>query len=66
MSISIQICLVFILVANHSGRLVKGINFLRPSTIGVVGSNPTRGMDICVRLFYFCVVLRVGSGLTTA
>jgi hypothetical protein len=31
---------------------------------GVVGSNPTKGMGVCVRLLCVCVVLRVGSGLT--
>jgi hypothetical protein len=30
---------------------------------GIVGSNPTQGMHICVRLFCVCVVLSVGSGL---
>jgi hypothetical protein len=24
---------------------------------GIVGSNPARGMDVCMRLFYVCVVL---------
>jgi hypothetical protein len=33
------------------------------SNTGIVGSNPTRGMDVCVRLFCVCVVLCVGSGL---
>jgi hypothetical protein len=33
---------------------------------GVVGSNPTRSMDICVRLFCVCVVLRVGRGPVTS
>jgi hypothetical protein len=28
-----------------------------------LGSNPTQGMDACVRLFCVCVVLCVGSGL---
>jgi hypothetical protein len=32
---------------------------------GVVGSNPTQGMDVWVRLFCVCVVLCVGSGLAT-
>jgi hypothetical protein len=32
---------------------------------GIVGSNPTRGMDVCVRLFCVCVVLCVGRGLVT-
>jgi hypothetical protein len=27
-----------------------------------MGSNPTRGMNVRVRLFYACVVLCVGSG----
>jgi hypothetical protein len=30
---------------------------------GIVGSIPTQGMDICVRLFYVYVVLCAGSGL---
>jgi hypothetical protein len=32
---------------------------------GVVGSDPTRGMFVCVRLFCVCVVLCVGIGLAT-
>jgi hypothetical protein len=35
------------------------------SNTGFVGSNPTWGMDVCVRLFCVCVVLCVGIGLTT-
>jgi hypothetical protein len=38
--------------------------FTRTNT-GIVGSNHTRCMDICVRLFCVCVVLCVGSGLAT-
>jgi hypothetical protein len=38
--------------------------FARSNT-GIVGSNPNRGMDVCVRLFYVCVVLYVGSVLAT-
>jgi hypothetical protein len=38
--------------------------FARLNT-GIVGSNPTRGMDVCVLLFYVCVVLCVGSSLAT-
>jgi hypothetical protein len=31
---------------------------------GIVGSNPTQGMDFwCMRLFCVCVVLCLGSGL---
>jgi hypothetical protein len=35
------------------------------SNAGIGGSNPTQGMDVCVRLFSICVVLCVGSGLAT-
>jgi hypothetical protein len=35
------------------------------SNTGVMISNPTRGMGLCVRLFCVCVVLCVGSGLAT-
>jgi hypothetical protein len=35
------------------------------SNTRVVGSNPFRGMDVCPRFSYVCVVLRVGSGLAT-
>jgi hypothetical protein len=38
--------------------------FARLNT-GIVGSNPSRRMDVSVRLFYVCVVLCVGSGLAT-
>jgi hypothetical protein len=37
--------------------------FARSNT-GIVGSNPTQGMDVCVRLFCVCV-LCIGSGLAT-
>jgi hypothetical protein len=35
------------------------------SNTGIVGSNPTRGMNNCVRLFCVCVVLCVDGGLET-
>jgi hypothetical protein len=35
------------------------------SNAGVAGLNPTRGMDVCVRLFCVCVVLYIGGGLAT-
>jgi hypothetical protein len=36
------------------------------SNAAIMGSNPTRGMDVCVHLFYVCVVLCVGSALRRA
>jgi hypothetical protein len=36
--------------------------FARSNT-GVVGSNPTLGMDVCVRLLCVCIILCVGCGL---
>jgi hypothetical protein len=38
--------------------------FTRSNT-GIVGSNPTRGMNVCVRLFCVCAVLYTSSGLAT-
>jgi hypothetical protein len=38
--------------------------FARSNT-AIVGSNLTQGLDVCVRLFCVCVVLREGSGLMT-
>jgi hypothetical protein len=35
------------------------------SNTEIVGSNPTRSIDVCVSLFCVFVVLRVGSGLVT-
>jgi hypothetical protein len=35
------------------------------SNTGIMGSYPTRSMDVCVRLFCVCVVLCVGKGLAT-
>jgi hypothetical protein len=32
---------------------------------GIVGSNPTQDMDICVHLFCVCIALCVGRGLAT-
>jgi hypothetical protein len=47
-------------IADHSG-LAKAWTVFACSNTGIVGSNPTQGLDICLRLF--CV--RVGSGLVT-
>jgi hypothetical protein len=33
---------------------------------GIVGSNPTRGMDVCVRLLHVRVFLCIGRGVATA
>jgi hypothetical protein len=45
--------------ADHSGRAKARHVFARSNT-GIVGSNPTQGMDVCA---YFVFVL--GSGLAT-
>jgi hypothetical protein len=50
--------------ADHSSRAVARTVFAR-SNAGIVGSNLTQGMDVCVRLFCVCVVVCVGSGLAT-
>jgi hypothetical protein len=55
--IQIKICPTTV-VARSKARTV-----FATSNAGSVGSNPTRSMDVCVRLFCVCVVLCVGSGL---
>jgi hypothetical protein len=47
-------------MADHSGRVVWGMNCLRPLERWDRGSNPAQGMEVCV-----CVVACVGSGLAT-
>jgi hypothetical protein len=42
----------------------KAWTILARSNAGIVGSNPTQGMDVCVRLLCVCV-LYVDSGLAT-
>jgi hypothetical protein len=63
-----------------SGKNIQPVNIQQPITVvarsrawtvfarwnaWIVSSNPTRGMDVCIRLFCVCVVLYVGSGLAT-
>jgi hypothetical protein len=35
------------------------------SNTGLMGSKPTQGMNVCVRLFCVCVVLCVDDGIAT-
>jgi hypothetical protein len=59
---------------SDNGYLIQSITVAAPSKAwtvfsssktGVVGSNPTRGMVACVRLFCACVFLCAGRGLAT-
>jgi hypothetical protein len=44
----------------------KARNVFALSSIGIVGSIPTQGMDVCPLSFFFAFVLScVGSGLDT-
>jgi hypothetical protein len=43
----------------------KAWTLFAPSNAGIVGSNPSQGVDVCVRLLCVYVVLCVGSGLAT-
>jgi hypothetical protein len=43
----------------------KAWNVFVRSNPGIMGSNPTRGMDVCVRLFCVCDVLCASSVLAT-
>jgi hypothetical protein len=44
--------------ADHSGRRSKEWNVIFRANTGIVGSNPTWGMDVCPRFFCVCVVCR--------
>jgi hypothetical protein len=50
-------------LADHSGRAVYAWNVFARSNTGIVGSNPTQGIDASLHLFCVCVVSCVGSGL---
>jgi hypothetical protein len=52
-------------VPNTEATQSKAWTVFARSNTGILGSNPTRGMDVCARLFCVCVVLGVGSGLAT-
>jgi hypothetical protein len=56
-------------IMNHSPITVvtwsKAWNVFALSNAGIVDSNPTQGMDACVRSICVCVVLCVGRGLAT-
>jgi hypothetical protein len=59
-----EICLSSCRSQWPAGRSKAWTVFAR-SNAEIVGSNSTRGMDVCVRLFCVCVVLCIGSGLVT-
>jgi hypothetical protein len=44
----------------------KAWNVFARSNTGIVCSNPTEGMDVCVCLFCVCVLLFVSCGLATS
>jgi hypothetical protein len=51
-------------LAQETGVSKSSAVFVHSNT-GIVGPNPTQGMDVCMRLFCVCAVLCVGSGLAT-
>jgi hypothetical protein len=70
LSPSRQILDVFFELSHYRSIIVAArskawIAFARSKT-GILGSNPTRGMGVCVRLSCICVAPRVGSGLAMA
>jgi hypothetical protein len=48
---------ISLLTADSCGRTVRGTKYLRPFTHGIVGSDTTRGLDVCLRFCCVCVVL---------
>jgi hypothetical protein len=54
------------LQVHHMAARFKTWDIFARSKAGIVSSNPTQGMDVCVRLFCVCADLWVGSGLATS
>jgi hypothetical protein len=50
--------LVYLYFAGHSGHAVWGVGLGR-LVAGIVGSNPTQGMDVCPRLSVLCCPVQV-------
>jgi hypothetical protein len=46
--------------------LSKAWTVFAGSKTGIIGSNPTRGMDVCMGSFCVYFVLRVGRGLVSS
>jgi hypothetical protein len=59
---SFNILQIFTLPITVAPRSKAWTVFTR-SNAGIVGSNPTQDVVVCVRLFFVCVLLCVGSGL---
>lgn len=57
------ICLTFMQGANTVAERSKASTVSDSSNTGILGSNYTRGMNVCVRLFCACTVLCEGCGL---
>jgi hypothetical protein len=53
-------------MSHGRSQWLRSLSHELSSNAGIVGSNPTEGLDVCVRLFCACVVLFVGSGLATS
>jgi hypothetical protein len=51
--------------ADQSDRGSKAWTVFAPWNDGIIGSNPTQVMDVCLRLFCVFVVLSVCSGIAT-
>jgi hypothetical protein len=45
---------VYVRMAGPSGREVRGKYYFGLSNSGIMGSNPTRGMDVCPRFSVLC------------
>jgi hypothetical protein len=53
---------VFVCISYRRSQWPRGLGHELSSKAGVVGSNPTRSIDVCMRLFCIYAVLCVGRG----
>jgi hypothetical protein len=53
--LSLNMCVYVQVLADHSGR-AKTWTIFAGSKAGIVGSNPTQGLDVCVWVYYVFVL----------
>jgi hypothetical protein len=62
--VTVQESVALVIFMWHKNILCRPHEVFARSNAGTVGSNPTQGIDVCLRVCA-CVVLCVGSGLGT-
>jgi hypothetical protein len=65
MCVYLELCLSVTETTFSKHFLRMALTVFARSNTGIVGANPTRGVDVCMHLFSVSAVLYVGRGLST-